>query len=88
MNKQNCCGILGDGKMKSVQIKSHVGKDGILRLQVPVDISDQEMEVLLVLQPVDQKTADMPGSSGWPPDFFKITAGAFKDNPLKREAQL
>jgi hypothetical protein len=74
--------------MKSIQIKSHVGKDGILHLQVPVDISDQEIEVLLVLQPVDQKTVDMPGSSGWPPDFFKITAGAFKDNPLKREAQL
>ena len=74
--------------MKSVQIKSHVGKDGILRLQVPVDISDQEMEVLLVLQPVDQKTADMSESSGWPPDFFKITAGAFKNNPFKREAQL
>jgi len=73
--------------MKSVQMRSHVGKDGILRLQVPVDISDQEIEVLLVLQPVDQKTADMPEPSGWPPDFFKITAGAFKDNPLKREAQ-
>ena len=73
--------------MKSIQIKSHVGKDSILRLQVPVDISDQEIEVLLVLRPVDQKTADMPESSEWPPDFFKITAGAFKDNPLKREAQ-
>jgi len=45
------------------------------------------MEVLLVLQPADQKTADMSESSGWPSDFFKITAGAFKDNPLKREAQ-
>jgi len=73
--------------MKSVQIKSHVGKDGILRLQVPVDISDQEIEVLLVLQPVDRKTADKPESFAWPPDFFKITAGAFKDNPLKKEAQ-
>ena len=73
--------------MKSVQMRSHVGKDGILRLQVPVDISNQDMEVLLALHPVPEKTVDIPEPSGWPPDFFKITAGAFKDNPLKREAQ-
>ena len=73
--------------MKSIQIKSRVGKDGILRLQVPVDMSDQDIEVLLVLQPVAQKVAHMPELSEWPADFFKTTAGAFKDRPLKREAQ-
>lgn len=73
--------------MKSIQVKSRVGKDGVLRLQVPVDMSDQDLEVLLVLQPLTRKPVDITDSGGWPPDFFKITAGAFKDKPLKRETQ-
>ncbi|MEA3222602.1 MAG: hypothetical protein U9P49_05500 [Thermodesulfobacteriota bacterium] len=73
--------------MKSIQIKSRVGKDGILRLQVPADMSDQDLGILLVVQPVTQKSVDMPESSKWPADFFKVTAGAFKGMHLKREAQ-
>jgi len=41
----------------------------------------------LVLQPVSQKPADITDFVGWPQDFFKITAGAFRDKPLEREVQ-
>jgi hypothetical protein len=38
--------------MTSVHLKAHVDKDGILKLQTPVQgISDQDVEVTLVIQP-------------------------------------
>ncbi len=64
---------------------SHVGRDGILKLSVPVGLSDVEVEVMIIVQPVTQPKP--PDGLGWPPAFFEHTFGCLRDEPLVREMQ-
>jgi hypothetical protein len=68
--------------MESVKLKMHVGKDGLLQIQLPVEITDQDVEVLVSYQPVaaTQKRT-------WSPGFFERTFGAWQGEPLVREPQ-
>lgn len=38
--------------MQSIQLKTRVGPDGILQLNVPVEFKDTDLEVMLVFQPL------------------------------------
>lgn len=67
--------------MQSIKLRSHVGQDGILKLEVPLGLSEMDLEVVVVVQPV-AKT-----QTGWPPGFFEQTAGAWAGEPLVREPQ-
>jgi hypothetical protein len=69
---------------KIIRITSHIGKDGILRLEVPVSVRDQDLDVLLVVNPVSGKAPGASDEDLWPPGFFESTAGAFRDEPLGR----
>lgn len=75
--------------MKSMQLTSRVGKDGILKIQMPVDITDQEVDVVVVVQPrlKFEPGVDMLEARGWPPGFFEKTAGAWQGDPLTRPPQ-
>lgn len=64
--------------MQSIKVRSHVGPDGILHLDVPVGIHDAELEVTVTVQPIDST----PQGKGWPPGFFEETFGSCKDAPL------
>lgn len=67
--------------MKTVTLRSHVGSDGVLRLEVPVDFKDADLEIILVIQPQDvapQKPEDL----GWPPGFFEQTYDALADDAM------
>ena len=68
--------------MQSVKLHSHIGSDGILRLNVPLDLRDTPLEVVIVIQPLTPAQ-----NSGWPPDFFEKTAGAWQGEPLVRAEQ-
>lgn len=72
--------------MQSVRLQSHVGQDGILRLELPLDIVNTDVELLIVFQPVLSEPQS-PQELGWPPDFFEKTFGSFKDEPLQRPPQ-
>jgi hypothetical protein len=37
--------------MKSIQLKTHIGSDGILQVQMPPEVKNVELEVLVVFQP-------------------------------------
>jgi len=73
--------------MKTIELTSHVGGDGILRLEVPVDVRNQDLDVLVVVNPVAQQARERTGHDRWPPGFFELTAGAFRDEPLERGDQ-
>lgn len=74
--------------MQSITVSSHVGKDGILRLQVPVGLTDVDLEVMVIIQPVGSTPAvNNSKSEGWPPGFFEQTFGCLRDDPLVREPQ-
>ncbi len=39
--------------MKSIKINSSVGEDGILRLSLPVEFTNTNLEVMIILQPIE-----------------------------------
>ena len=59
--------------MHSLTLRTHVGKDGILKLETPVGIANAEVEIVLIVHPVEKK--------GWPPGFFEVFAGSIPDFP-------
>ena len=74
--------------MQSITLHSHVGEDGILQLSVPVGMTDVDLEVMVIVQPiVNSKSAKTPEELGWTPGFFDKTFGAWEGEPLTRGEQ-
>ena len=69
--------------METITLHSRVGADGLLKLQVPVNLTNTELDVVLIVQPV----AAVEQDRAWPPGFFEQTYGSFHDQPLVREPQ-
>ncbi|BAY20943.1 hypothetical protein NIES2100_06870 [Calothrix sp. NIES-2100] len=69
--------------MQSIKIRSRVGQDGILHLEVPVGLKDKEVEVMVIYQPIEATTTTKtPEELGWPPGFFEQTYGSCQDDPI------
>lgn len=67
--------------MQSIKVRSRVGSDGMLHLQVPVGIKDTDLEVIVVFQRIAPATeAKTPEDLGWPPVFLRELLGAFRMN--------
>ena len=64
--------------MQNIKLRSHVGKDGILHLDVPVGMTDREIEVIVTIQAVT------PEYKGWMPGFFEEVIGGWVGEPLER----
>lgn len=69
--------------METITLHSRVGADGLLKLQVPVNLTNTELEVVLIVQPV----ASAAEGLGWPQGFFEEVAGGWKGELLAREDQ-
>lgn len=63
--------------MMTFTVRSHVGKDGILNLQVPTEIRDSDVEIVVVIQP--QKVGKQVQESGYPQFFFEETFGSLPE---------
>ena len=37
--------------MESIKVRSHIGADGMLKIQMPTNLKDKDVEVVLVVQP-------------------------------------
>ncbi len=72
--------------MQSIKLNSHVGSDGILHLDLPVNVKNAELEVIVTVNNVSS-TPHKSEKSGWSPEFFEKTAGAWQGKTLKRETQ-
>lgn len=74
--------------MQTITVHSHVGEDGILRLQIPVGVKDADLKVTINYQlPELNGSAKSPEDLGWPPGFFEKTFGCLKDDPIERPPQ-
>lgn len=74
--------------MVSIQMKTHVGPDGTLHLQVPTSFRETDLEVLVVLHPIPAEEADSATDDlGWPAGFFEETFGCLADDPIERLPQ-
>ena len=69
--------------MQSLSLRTHVGKDGILKLKMPIGIKNKDLEVILVVHAVD----DAKPVAEWPANFFKEIIGGWDGAPLTREPQ-
>jgi hypothetical protein len=74
--------------MHSVTLRSHVGSDGILNLQVPSGVRDADVEVTVTIKALSLASqANRSEPKGWKPDFFEL-AGSWEGEPLVRPEQL
>jgi hypothetical protein len=62
--------------MQTIKLETHIGADGILKLELPLEISDADLEVLVVVQRKEKRS--------WPPGYFERTAGSLADDPIER----
>ncbi len=67
--------------MVTIPVKTRLEADGVLNLRVPTGLPETDVEVVVVVQPVEA------GASTWPEDFFQETYGAFADHPIERGSQ-
>lgn len=71
--------------MQTLTLKARAGKDGVVRLEIPTNISDQEIEIVLVMQPLQTEPLD---EMGYPLGYFEETYGMFADDPIERSQPL
>jgi hypothetical protein len=65
--------------MQSVTRRYH----GILHLDVPIGLTNAELEVTVTFQPLPLNNRENnTQGKGWPPNFFEETFGACKDDPI------
>lgn len=70
--------------MRAVQFHSHVGTDGVLKVEVPVGVTDTDLDVVVIVSPAETAGAI---SGNWPPHFFEETFGALADHRFERPPQ-
>ena len=69
--------------MQSVTLNYCVGEDGIMHLDVPIGLTNAELQVTVKFQTVTPETRETtPQGKGWPLGFFEETFGSCKDDPI------
>lgn len=70
--------------METIRLVTRTDEAGRLMLDLPTSHANQNVEVLVVLQP----TADEPHDTlGWPIGYFEETYGILADEPFERGDQ-
>lgn len=67
--------------MVTIPVKTRLEADGILNLRVPTGLPASDVEVVVVVHPVEA------GANTWPEDFFNETYGALAESPIERGTQ-
>jgi hypothetical protein len=74
--------------VQTIQLHTKAGRDGQLRLQIPVGMADAEYDVVVVLQPkAPPDEVSTPAERGWPAGFFEQTAGSITDPTFRRHEE-
>lgn len=56
--------------MKSTKLNKKIGADGILHLDIPTDITDTEVEIMVIYQPLQSPAQpNTLEELGYPPGF-------------------
>ena len=74
--------------METITLNSHVGQDGILHLDIPVNIVNVDLTITIILKlSNDFQQENKPKGKGWPANFFEETSGCLKDTPLTIDSE-
>ena len=71
--------------MQTISLKAHADHNGLVKLEIPTDLADSELDVVVVLQPIAPEPLD---AMGYPIGYFEATYGSFADEPLERNQPL
>jgi hypothetical protein len=71
--------------MQTITLKTHADQDGLVRLVIPTNLAGREVEIVLVMQPLNAEPMD---ERGYPLGYFEETYGMFADEPLERAQPL
>jgi len=78
--------------MESMKIRTHIGDDAILQIQLPPEIANQELEVVIVFQAVSKETSQPLTKNseelGYSQKFVEEVIGSWEGEPLERPEQL
>jgi hypothetical protein len=75
--------------MQSIKVVSRVGSDGILHLDVPVGMTNEELEVMVIFQPLKSSVqSETPQTLGWLPGFFEEVIGGWAGEALERSSNI
>ncbi len=67
--------------MLTIPVKTRLEADGILNLRLSTGLPEADVEVVVIVQPVDTR------AQTWPTNFFQETYGTFSDYPIERGTQ-
>ena len=74
--------------METITLSSHVGEDGILHLDIPVNIVNVDLTITIILKlSNDFQQENKLKGKGWPANFFEETSGCLKDTPLTIDSE-
>jgi hypothetical protein len=74
--------------MTSFSVKTRLKPDGTLQVAIPTGLPEADVDVLVVVRPLDAGGGTVAPSGSWPEDFFDKTYGCLAEEPLVREPQL
>ena len=68
--------------MQTITVRSRVGSDGVLHLDIPSNYTEADLDVTVTVRPVENS-----GEANWPSGFFDAVIGAWQGEPLVREPE-
>ena len=74
--------------MTSFSVKTRLKPDGTLQVAIPTGLPEADVDVLVVVRPLDAGSGTVAQSGSWPEDFFDKTYGCLAQDPLVCEPQL
>ena len=70
--------------METIKLKTRIGSDGVLRLEMPTRFKDVDTEIVVVLQPEPDEPRD---ALGWPVGYFEKIDAIIADDIIERGDQ-
>lgn len=74
--------------MQTLSLKAYADHEGLVKLEIPTDLRDREIEIVIVMQPISADTGREVDNMGYPIGYFEATHGSFADEPLSRNQPL
>ena len=68
--------------MESIKVRKHIRQDGILHLDIPVGLTEREVEVMVIYQPVSLDNADQGKSLTPVSASLENLYGVCADDPI------
>ena len=68
--------------METIKLQTHIGDDGILKVETPIGVHDVDCDVVIVYTIQDRRERE-----DWAV-FVEATYGSLADDPIERPAQL